>query len=94
MEEEYIWRSFTVSDEGEGVLEADREWIFERSCRSVLSQIRDSGAADLGLSIAKLFVEQCRGRIGVQQSGVQGSSFWFTVRELADGVGKVIWLTT
>ncbi|WP_169085638.1 sensor histidine kinase [Paenibacillus sp. PL91] len=80
---------FTVSDEGEGVPEAERERIFERFYRSDRSRSRESGGAGLGLSIAKLLVEQYGGSIGVQQSGVQGSSFWFTVRELAEGVGKV-----
>ncbi|WP_063847546.1 sensor histidine kinase [Bacillus sp. FJAT-28004] len=80
---------FTVSDEGEGVPEAERERIFERFYRSDRSRSRDSGGAGLGLSIAKLLVEQYGGEIGVQQSGHQGSLFWFTVQEAAEGAGKV-----
>ncbi|CAM4448497.1 two-component system sensor histidine kinase SaeS [Paenibacillus endophyticus] len=76
---------FTVSDEGEGVLEEERERIFERFYRSDRSRSRESGGAGLGLSIAKLLVEQYGGKIGVQQSSPQGSTFWFTVHEAAEG---------
>ena len=76
---------FTVSDEGEGVPVEERERIFERFYRSDRSRSRESGGAGLGLSIAKLLVEQYGGTIGVQQSGLQGSSFWFTVQGAPEG---------
>lgn len=76
---------FTVSDEGEGVPVEERERIFERFYRSDRSRSRESGGAGLGLSIAKLLVEQYGGTIGVQQSGLQGSAFWFTGQEAPDG---------
>lgn len=78
---------FSVSDEGEGVPVEESERIFERFYRSDRSRSRESGGAGLGLSIAKLLVEQYGGRIGVQQSGLQGSAFWFTVHEALEGAG-------
>lgn len=79
---------FSVIDEGEGVPEADRERIFERFYRSDRSRSRDSGGAGLGLSIAKLLVEQYGGEIGVQQPSHHGSLFWFTLHEAAEDTDK------
>ncbi|ULO05211.1 HAMP domain-containing protein [Paenibacillus sp. 19GGS1-52] len=70
---------FTVSDEGEGISVEERELIFERFYRSDHSRSREGGGAGLGLSIAKLLVEQNGGRIGVLQASPQGSEFWFTL---------------
>ncbi|WP_341280727.1 HAMP domain-containing sensor histidine kinase [Paenibacillus sp. FSL H8-0537] len=79
---------FTVSDEGDGVPEAERERIFERFYRLDRSRNRQSGGAGLGLAIAKLLVEQYGGRIGVQQAGMQGSMFWFTMHEAGTGAQR------
>ncbi|WP_338554232.1 HAMP domain-containing sensor histidine kinase [Paenibacillus sp. KS-LC4] len=76
---------FTVSDEGDGVPEAERERIFERFYRLDRSRNRQSGGAGLGLAIAKLLVEQYGGRIGVKQAGMQGSMFWFIMHEAGTG---------
>lgn len=70
---------FNVRDSGEGVPAGDELKIFERFYRSDRSRSRESGGAGLGLSIAKLLVEQHDGQIGVIASDPQGSIFWFTV---------------
>ncbi|MRN52300.1 sensor histidine kinase [Paenibacillus monticola] len=70
---------FTVSDEGEGISVEERELIFERFYRSDHSRSREGGGAGLGLSIAKLLVEQNGGQIGVLAASPQGSEFWFTL---------------
>ncbi|WP_274654352.1 sensor histidine kinase [Paenibacillus humicola] len=69
----------TVSDQGQGVPEAERTRIFERFYRVDRSRTRNSGGAGLGLSIAKSLVEQAGGRIGVDCGKAGGSTFWFTV---------------
>lgn len=80
---------FTVSDEGEGVPVEERERIFERFYRSDRSRSREGGGAGLGLSIAKLLVEQYDGQIGIMPSGLlQGSTFWFMVHEAVEGAGE------
>jgi two-component system sensor histidine kinase SaeS len=80
---------FSVSDEGEGVPVEERERIFQRFYRSDRSRSRESGGAGLGLSIAKLLVEQYEGQIGIMQSGLlQGSTFWFTVYEASGEAGE------
>ncbi|ACS99178.1 sensor histidine kinase [Paenibacillus sp. JDR-2] len=71
----------SVTDEGVGIAEAERERIFERFYRTDRSRSREGGGAGIGLSIAKLLVEQYGGRIGVEQAEGQGSRFWFTVNE-------------
>ncbi|GLX67453.1 sensor histidine kinase [Paenibacillus glycanilyticus] len=71
----------SVTDEGAGIAESDRKRIFDRFYRTDRSRSREGGGAGLGLSIAKLLVEQYGGTIGVEQPEGQGSRFWFTVRE-------------
>ncbi|MBB3128222.1 two-component system sensor histidine kinase SaeS [Paenibacillus rhizosphaerae] len=70
---------FTVSDEGEGIADEEKERVFDRFYRSDRSRSREGGGAGLGLSIAKRMVEQYGGQIGVRDNGLQGSAFWFTV---------------
>lgn len=70
----------SVSDEGPGIPVEERNRIFERFYRMDRSRSReDGGGSGLGLSIAKLLVEQRGGKIGVE-GAAQGSRFWFTVR--------------
>ena len=78
---------FKISDEGEGVPACEREKIFERFYRSDRSRSREGGGAGLGLSIAKLLVEQYEGQIGIQEASGQGSVFWFTLKEAAKKAG-------
>lgn len=70
-----------ITDEGTGIPEAERERIFERFYRLDRSRSREQGGSGLGLSIAKLLVEQHGGEIGVESAAIQGSRFWFTLRE-------------
>lgn len=71
----------SVSDEGPGIPMEERERIFGRFYRIDRSRSREGGGSGLGLSIAKLLVEQHGGSIGVEEAEGQGSRFWFTVRE-------------
>lgn len=82
------WYRMSVSDEGEGVPEEERERIFERFYRTDRARSRESGGAGLGLAIAKLLAGQYGGDIGVEQvpgNQARGSVFWFTVREADEG---------
>ncbi|WP_248928249.1 sensor histidine kinase [Paenibacillus hamazuiensis] len=69
----------SVSDQGKGVPESDRERIFERFYRVDAARTRKSGGAGLGLAIAKSIVERHGGEIGVEREEPRGSRFWFTV---------------
>jgi two-component system, OmpR family, sensor histidine kinase SaeS len=75
------WVQLSITDEGAGIPTDERERIFERFYRLDRSRSRDGGGSGLGLSIAKLLIEQHGGTIGVDQPPGQGSLFWFTARE-------------
>jgi signal transduction histidine kinase len=69
----------SVTDNGPGIAEADREVIFDK-----FHQVRDETAGNplgtgLGLAISQRIVEHLGGRIWVADTGPGGSEFRFTV---------------
>ncbi len=68
-----------VTDTGYGILPEDRPHVFERFYQSNHSQQSKMGGYGLGLSIAKLIVEQHGGTIGFDTVVDQGTTFYFTV---------------
>jgi signal transduction histidine kinase/HAMP domain-containing protein len=69
----------SVSDTGPGLSEADQQMIFEEFHQVDGSSTRKKGGTGLGLSIAKRIVEMHGGRIWVESTEGQGSTFWFTL---------------
>jgi PAS domain S-box-containing protein len=70
---------FTVRDQGRGI-PADRlESIFERFQQVDASDSRIRGGTGLGLAICRSIVEQHGGKIWVESTPGQGSSFYFTL---------------
>ena len=67
---------FTVTDHGEGIPAEYQAAIFDRFFRVPGAS---SGAAGLGLPLAKEVVESHGGRIGVESQVGRGSKFWFTL---------------
>jgi two-component system, NtrC family, sensor histidine kinase KinB len=67
---------FSVTDAGEGIPKEYQAAVFERFFRVPGA---NSGAAGLGLPLAKEVVESHGGRIGVESRVGQGSKFWFTL---------------
>jgi signal transduction histidine kinase len=59
----------TVTDDGPGVPEADRERVFDRFTRLDDARARDAGGAGLGLAIVRELVRRHRGRILLADAG-------------------------
>jgi len=71
----------SVSDQGPGVDEKDRELIWERFYRTSDSRIdREYTGSGLGLAIARQIIERHGGSMGVESSPGKGSEFWFAVK--------------
>ncbi|GIW10967.1 MAG: histidine kinase [Dehalococcoidia bacterium] len=68
-----------VSDEGEGVPEAERERIFERFSRLDSRMVRQAKGAGLGLFICKAIIEAHGGRIWVEEASGGGATFAFSL---------------
>jgi two-component system OmpR family sensor kinase/two-component system sensor histidine kinase BaeS len=71
--------SFTVSDTGPGVAEADLPHLFDRFWRGEKSRARASGGAGLGLAIAKQLIEAQGGTITARNRPEGGLSVSFTL---------------
>ncbi|UCH26995.1 MAG: HAMP domain-containing histidine kinase [Trueperaceae bacterium] len=71
---------FTVRDSGEGIPVEALSNIFTRFYRADKARVREGGGGSgIGLTIAKNYVEQQGGRIGVTSEVGKGSEFWFTL---------------
>lgn len=66
----------SISDEGEGILEQDREHIFERFYRADQSRSKlNVEGHGLGLSIAQQIIKQHGGSIGFTNNKTKGTTF-------------------
>jgi signal transduction histidine kinase len=73
-----FWR-VSVMDTGIGMPDDSRDVVFERFKQLDPTTTRRFGGTGLGLSIAKGLVAIQGGRMGVDSTLGQGSTFWFTV---------------
>jgi signal transduction histidine kinase len=65
-----------VSDEGIGIPPADQERIFERLYRVDNSLTRQTPGTGLGLFLVKAVIEAHDGRVWVESTPGEGSTFW------------------
>ena len=77
--DQHVRLRFSVRDSGPGIRKEMTEIIFD-----AFEQVRDApsqrqGGTGLGLAISRRLVERMNGRIGVDSTPGQGSTFWFVV---------------
>jgi PAS domain S-box-containing protein len=68
-----------VRDQGRGIPEAFRPYVFDKYAQADTSDGRDRGGTGLGLSIAKAIVERHGGRIWFESDLGSGTSFFFEI---------------
>lgn len=73
------WIEVTVADTGIGIAAADQERIFGSFEQAEGGTAREFGGTGLGLTIARQLVELHGGRLSVESTVGQGSTFRFTV---------------
>ncbi len=71
-----------VSDDGEGVNEANKSRLFERFFRVDQSRSREQGGSGLGLSIVKHITEAHQQQVFVDSEYGVGSTFSFTLKKV------------
>jgi signal transduction histidine kinase len=69
----------SVTDTGPGIADADREKIFEEFQQADTTRAKAKGGTGLGLAISRRIVEMHGGRLWVESTLGQGSTFSFTV---------------
>ena len=70
----------SVTDQGQGIAEADLERIFERFYRSDPARSRDTGGTGLGLAIVKHVINNHHGEVRVWSQLGKGSTFTVRLR--------------
>lgn len=68
-----------VHDTGAGIPQEEWEWIFKPFYQLESSLVRERGGIAVGLAIAKNLIELHGGRIWVESTMGQGSTFYFTI---------------
>ncbi|MDL9937694.1 HAMP domain-containing sensor histidine kinase [Gordonia sp. ABSL1-1] len=69
----------SVTDDGPGIPEADRERVFDRFVRLDPARARSGGGSGLGLAIVAEIVAAHNGTVGVESGSGGGARFWFTL---------------
>ena len=70
---------FEIKDNGVGIPNEDRKYIFQKFFRSENALKRQTKGSGLGLYIAKAIIEKSGGAIGFESEENKGSTFWLTL---------------
>lgn len=69
----------SLTDSGKGVSDKDKPLIFDRFYRTAEARASEKKGSGLGLAIVKNLVNSLNGDVGVKNSPLLGSTFWFTL---------------
>lgn len=70
---------FSIQDFGQGILEEEKDYIWDRYYRGGKSHTRNKAGSGIGLSLVKSIVMAHEGDVGVQSEEGKGSLFWFSL---------------
>lgn len=68
---------FEVKDNGIGIEEKEKKYIFERFYRGKEATLKWPFGIGLGLYLSKIFIQKLGGKIGFNSKKDKGSTFWF-----------------
>ncbi|WP_422486999.1 sensor histidine kinase [Gudongella sp. DL1XJH-153] len=68
---------FSIKDFGQGILEEEKDYIWDRYYRGGKSHTRKKAGSGIGLSLVKSIVQAHNGQVGVESKAGEGSLFWF-----------------
>lgn len=74
----------SITDYGAGIPEKFLPHLFAKFTQSDSSDTRQKGGTGLGLSVTKMIVENMHGKIGVESTEAEGSTFWIEFELLSN----------